>query len=108
MIAHLFYHNGCLAWSGYGASGDPTHTHALVVDTGREFIITSDGTLYLISPGPLQFTEYSPDDFAVAARLGRLGFRVLKDNATASWRRDRRDMARRKLGRRGRIAQDQK
>jgi hypothetical protein len=107
MIAHLFIHNGRLTWSGYGASGDPAHTHALVVDVGRDFIITSDGLLYLIGPGPFQFEEFSADGFAVAARLGRLGFRVLRENESASWRRDRRDRARRKLGRRGRIAKDQ-
>ena len=108
MIAHLFFHNARLTWSGYGASGDPAHTHALAVDTGREFIITSAGNLYLIDPGPFQFAEFSPDGFAVAARLRRLGFRVLEENERASWRIARRDMARRKLGRRGRIVEDRK
>ena len=107
MLAHLFIHNGRLAWSGYGASGDPAHVFALVIDVGRDFLITDDGTLYLTGPGPHQFSEFSPECLAVAARLGRLGFRVLEDKLTASWRCDRQDRARRKLGRRGRITQGQ-
>jgi hypothetical protein len=108
MLAHLFLHNGRLTWSGYGASGDPSHTHAMNIDVGRDFLITSDGDLYLTGPGPFQFAEFSADGLAVAARLGRLGFRVLKDDLTASWREDRCNRARRKLGRRGRIAEDQR
>ena len=41
VIAHLVIRNNRLAWSGYNASGDPAHTHALVVDVGRDFLITS-------------------------------------------------------------------
>ena len=106
MIAHLVVRNNRLTWSGYNASGDPAHTHALVVDVGRDFLITSDGKLYLNSPGPLQFAEFSPIGFAVAARSEMLGFTVLKDDEATSWRRDRIDRERRKLGRRGRIAHD--
>ena len=106
VIAHLVIRNNRLTWSGYSAGGDPAHTHALVVDVGRDFLITSDGKLYLNSPGPLQFAEFSPSGFAVAARSGMLGFTVLKDDEAASWRRDRIDQERRKLGRRGRIARD--
>ena len=108
MIAHLFFRNGRLAWSGYGASGDPTHTHALVVDIGRDFIITGDGRLYLTGPGPFQFEEFSADGVTIAARRGMFGFSVLKEGEAASWRKDRRERAKRKLGRRGRIAEDQR
>ncbi len=76
----------------------------MVVDVGRDFLITSEARLYLNSPGPLQFAEFSPTGFAVAAKSGMLGFTVLKDDEAASWRRDRSD---RELGRRGRIARDQ-
>jgi hypothetical protein len=107
VIAHLVIRNNRLTWSGYNASGDPAHTHALVVDVGPDFLITSDGKLYLNSPGPLQFTEFSPTGFAVAARSRMLGFSILKDEESASWTRDRIDQERRKLGRRGRIARDQ-
>jgi alkanesulfonate monooxygenase SsuD/methylene tetrahydromethanopterin reductase-like flavin-dependent oxidoreductase (luciferase family) len=106
VIAHLVIRNNCLTWSGYNASGDPAHTLALVVDVGRDFLITSDGKLYLNSPGPLQFAEFSPGGFAVAARSGMLGFTVLQDDEATSWRHDRIDQERRKLGRRGRIARD--
>jgi hypothetical protein len=106
VIAHLVIRNNRLAWSGYNASGDPTHHYALVVDVGRDFLITSDGKLYLNSPGPLQFAEFSPAGFAVAARSEMLGFTVLKDDEAASWRRDRIDQERRKLGRRGSMARD--
>jgi hypothetical protein len=106
VIAHLVIRHNRLAWSGYNASGDPAHNHALVVDVGRDFLITSEGKLYLNSPGPLQFAEFSPTGFAVAARSGMLGFMVLKDDEAASWRRDRIDQQRRKLGRRARMARD--
>jgi hypothetical protein len=107
VIAHLVIRNNRLTWSGYNASGDPAHHDALVVDVGRDFLITSDGKLYLNSPGPLQFAEFAPSGFAVAARGGMLGFTVVKDDEAASWRRDRIDQERRKLGSRGRIARDQ-
>jgi hypothetical protein len=106
VIAHLVIRNNRLVWSGYNASGDPAHTHALVVDVGRDFLITSDGRLYLSSPGPLQFAEFSPTGFAVAARSGMLGFTVLKDDEAASWRCNRIDQERRKLGRRGRTTRE--
>jgi hypothetical protein len=107
VIAHLFIRNGRFAWSGYNASGDPAHCHALVVDVGRDFLITSDGNLYLTSPCPIQFAEFSPSEFALAAKSGMFGFMVLKEDEAASWRRDRNDQECRKLGRRGRIARDQ-
>ena len=84
VIAHLVIRNNRLTWSGYNASGDPAHHHALVVDVGLDFLITGDGMLYLNSPGPLQFAEFSPTGFAVAARSGMLGFSVLKDDDAAS------------------------
>jgi hypothetical protein len=106
MIAHLIIKNGRFAWSGYNAGGDPAHRHALIVEIGREFIITSEENLYLIGPGPMQFEEFSPDGLALAARRGMFGFTVLKDEEAASRHRDRRDRERSKLGRRGRIASD--
>ncbi len=69
VIAHLVIRNNCLAWSGYNASGDPVHHHALVVDVGRDFLITSEGKLYLNSPGPLQFAELgSPHQMRIIVR----------------------------------------
>jgi hypothetical protein len=106
VIAHLTIRNGRFAWSGYNASGDPTHRQALVVDVGRDFLITSDGKLYLTSPGPRQFAEFSPSEFALAAKGGMFGFTLLHEDEAASWRRDRHDQERRRLGRRGRIARD--
>ena len=73
VISHLVIRNNRLAWSGYNASGDPAHHHALVVDVGCDFPITSEGKLYLNSPGPLQFAEISPTGFAVAAWSGMRG-----------------------------------
>jgi hypothetical protein len=108
VLAHLIIRNGRLAWSGYNASGDPAHCPALVVDAGRDFLITSDGKLYLTSPGPMQFAEFSPSEFVLAAKGGMFGFTVLGGDEAASWRRDRDDRERRQLGRRGRIARDQR
>jgi hypothetical protein len=54
----------------------------------------------------MQFAEFSPSEFALAARGGMFGFTVLQDDEAASWRRDRDDQERRRLGRRGRIARD--
>jgi hypothetical protein len=107
VIAHLIIRNGRFAWSGYNASGDPAHRHALVVDVGRDFLITSEGNLYLTSPGPRQFAEFSPSEFVLAAKGGMFGFTVLGGDEAASWRRDRDDQERQRLGRRGRIARDQ-
>jgi hypothetical protein len=104
LIAHLIIRNGRLAWSGYNAGGDPAHEYALVVDVGRDSLITSEGNLYLTGSGRMQFAEFSPGGLALAAQGGMLGFRVLEENEAASWRRDRDDQARRKLGRRGRMA----
>jgi hypothetical protein len=108
VIAHLIIRNGRFAWSGYNASGDPAHCQALVVDVGRDFLITGEGKLYLTSPGPRQFAEFSPSEFALAARGGMFGFTVLGGDEAASWRRDKDDQVRRRLGRRGRIARDQR
>ena len=108
MIAHLIIRNGRFAWSGYNAGGDPAHRQVLVVDVGRDFLITSEGNLYLTGPGCMQFAEFSPSEFVLAARGGMFGFTVLHEDEVASWRRDRDDQERHKLGRRGRIARDQK
>jgi hypothetical protein len=107
LIAHLIIRNGQFAWSGYNAAGDPAHHHALVVNVGRDFLITSEGNLYLTGPGRMQFAEFSPAGFALATGRGMIGFTVLEDDEAASWRLDRNDQERRKLGRRGRIARDQ-
>jgi hypothetical protein len=108
MIAHLILRDGRWSWSGYNASGDPAHRpHALVADVGRDFLITGEGNLYLTGPGPLRFTEWSPEAVVLAARGGMFGFRVLHDDETGSRRRDAEEQRRRKLGRRGRIAEDQ-
>jgi hypothetical protein len=106
LIAHLIIRNDRFAWSGHNAGGDPAHHHALVVDVGRDFLITSEGKLYLNSPGLMQFAEFSPSGIALAARSGMMGFTVIKDDEAASWRRDRIDQERRKLGCRGRMARD--
>ena len=106
MIAHLLLHDGRWTWSGYGASGDPAHVHALVVDVGRDFLITEEGRLYLIGPGPLQFTEWTPEAVVLAARGGMFGFRVVIEDEAGARRRDAEERRRRKLGRRGRIAED--
>jgi hypothetical protein len=107
VIAHLIIRNGRFAWSGYNASGDPAHRQALLVDVGRDFLITSEGKLYLTSPGPMQYAEFSPSEFALAAKGGMFGFTLLGGGEAASWRRDRDDRERQRLGRRGRIARDQ-
>ena len=60
------------AWSGYNAAGDPAHRQALVVDVGRDFLITSEGNLYLTGPGRMQFAEFSPAEFALARVPPRL------------------------------------
>jgi hypothetical protein len=108
VIAHLTIRNGRFAWSGYNASGDPAHHQALVVDVGRDFLITTEDKLYLTSPGPMQLAEFSLSEFALAAKGGMFGFTVLGGDEAASWRRDRDDQERRRLGRRGRIARDQR
>ena len=108
LIAHLSIRNGRFAWSGYNAGGDPAHCQALVVDVGRDFLITSEGNLYLTGPGRMQFAEFSPTEFAPAAKGGMFGFTIVQDDEAASWRRDRMDQERRKLGRRGRITRDQR
>ncbi len=107
LIAHLIIRDNRFAWSGHNAGGDPAHRHALVVDVGRDFLVTSEGNLYLTGPGRMQFAEFSPAGFALAAQRGMFGFTVLEEDEAASWRRDRNDRERRQLGRRGRIARDQ-
>jgi hypothetical protein len=107
VTAHLIIRNGRFTWSGYSAGGDPSHRpYALIVDTGRDFIITGERTLYLIGPGPMQFAEFSPGEVVLAARLRMFGFVALKDDEAASRQRDRHDLERRRLGRRRRIARD--
>jgi hypothetical protein len=106
VIAHLIIRHNRFAWSGYNAGGDPAHRQALVVDVGRDFLITSEGTLYLTGPGPMPFAEFSPTEFVLAAKSGMFGFTVLEEDVAASWRRDRHDQERQKLGRRGRMARD--
>jgi hypothetical protein len=56
----------------------------------------------------MQFAEFSPAEFVLAAKTGMFGFTVLAEDEAASWRRDRDDRERQKLGRRGRIARDQR
>jgi hypothetical protein len=104
----MIIRNGRFAWSGYNASGDPSHRQALVVDVGRDFLITSEGKLYLTSSGPRQFAEFSPWEFALAAKGGMFGFTVLGGDEAASWRRDKDDQERRRHGRRGWIGRDQR
>ncbi len=106
MIAHIILRDGRFAWSGYGASGDPAHLHALVVDVGRDFHITDEGRLYLTGAGPLQFTEWTPEAVVLAARGGMFGFRIVIEDEAGAWRRDAEERRREKLGRRGRIAED--
>lgn len=107
MLAHITVLKGRLAWSGYGASGDPSHVHALVVDVGRDFLITGDGKLHIHGPGPHQFEEFTPTGVAIAARRGMFGFAVVADGEAAARAWDREQQRRMRLGRRGRIAEDQ-
>lgn len=107
MLAHLTIRHDRLAWSGYNASGDPSHVHAMVVDIGRDFLVTGDGKLYIHDPGPHQFEEFSPTGVAIAARNGMFGFSVVKDDEAAARTWDREQQRRMRLGRRGRIAEDQ-
>jgi len=106
VIAHITIRDGRFAWSGYGASGDPAHLHALVVDVGRDFLITGEGRLYLTGPGPMQFTEWSPEAVVLAARGGMFGFRVVIEDEAGTRLWDAEQRRRRGLGRRGRIAED--
>jgi hypothetical protein len=102
-VAHLFIDRGRLAFSGYNASGDPRHQpYALVVDVGRGFQLVDDGDLYLSGPGRGQFEVFSPDAFAIAARLGYFGFKVAFDHEAPSRKRDKEAQANRRLGRRER------
>jgi hypothetical protein len=79
----------------------------LVINAGRDFLITSDGNLYLTDPGSHQFSEFSPEGFVLAARRGWFGFCVVAEDEAGSRKRDRREQELRKLGRRGRIAREQ-
>ena len=54
LIAHLIIRDNQFAWSGHNAGGDPAHRHALIVDVGRDFLITSEGNLDLTGPGRMQ------------------------------------------------------
>jgi hypothetical protein len=106
VIAHITIRDGRFAWSGYGASGDPAHLHALVVEVGRDFLITGEGRLYITGPGPMQFTEWSPEAVVLAARGGMFGFRVVIEDEAGTRLWDAEQRRRQKLGRRGRIAED--
>jgi hypothetical protein len=107
VIAHLILRDGRWTWSGYGASGDPAHRpFGLIVDIGRDFLITGEGRLYLTGAGPLRFTEWSPEAVVLAARGGMFGFRLLAEDEAGARRHDAEGRRRRKLGRRGRIAED--
>lgn len=108
MIAHLMLDKGRYAWSGHNASGDPVHRpYALVVDVGRDFILTDEGNLYPTGPGSARFKEFSPDGFVLAARSGWFGFRVVAAEEPAAREADQERQETRKLGRRGRIAREQ-
>jgi hypothetical protein len=107
VIAHLILRNGRWTWSGYGASGDPAHRpFGLIVDIGRDFLITGEGRLYITGPGPMQFTEWSPEAVVLAARGGMFGFRVVIEDEAGTRLWDAEQRRRQKLGRRGRIAED--
>lgn len=108
MRAHLFVHKGQLAWSGYNGLGDPSHAYAFVIDVGRDFQITSEGNLYLTGPGPGQFEEFSPAGTVIAARGRMFGFRLIQATEVASRFADKRNQKRQRLGRRGRIAENQR
>jgi hypothetical protein len=108
MIAHLILRDGRWTFSDYNASGDPDHRpFGMIIDVGREFLITGEGNLYLTGPGPLRFTEFTTEGVVLAARGGMFGFRVLHGDEAGSRRRDAEEQRRRELGRRGRIAEDQ-
>ena len=59
------------------------------MDVGRDFIITSEGNLYLTGPGRMQFAEFSPAEFVLAAKGGMFGLTVLEEDEAASWRREK-------------------
>ncbi len=93
-LAHLRRDRKGWYYSGYNASGDPLILRGqrgqapapvpydAVVDVGREFLLTSDGLLYILGPEMAQAREWEPARLVVAARLGMFGFRLLE------WRED--------------------
>lgn len=91
MKAHFFKDGRRWRFSGYNACGDPydgkggtrpgpetaTRPFDAVVDIGREFILTSDGRLYLTGLGKGQFSTFSPEAVLLAAKLGHFGFKLI-------------------------------
>lgn len=107
-LAHLYTHKGRLSFSGYLASGDPSHRpFALVVDVGRLFSVTWDEPCVLffkLRPDDRTNVEFSAEALATAARAGLFGFRVVGGSEGKAIAADRARRARSKLDRRARIA----
>lgn len=103
--AHLFHHNGELAFSGHLASGDRAHKPwAAVVEIGRDFFITPDGkTLYFKrrpeDKAPLTF---SAEGVLVAARYQMFGFQLIEETEGLSLSGDKDRQVKRKTDRRKR------
>jgi hypothetical protein len=105
MLAHLFMNKGRLDWSGHNATGDFRHTpFAVVVDTGRDFYLTSDKApaLTLVGPGPARFELFSPEAVVIAARSRMFGFWIVEEAQTEALAADKRRVAIRKIAVRSR------
>lgn len=85
MISHMFKKAGRLHFSGYNACGDPFEGAGFrttrkprpfdaIVDVGRDFILVEPSYLYIIGPGPQQFTTWTADELFAAAKNGWFGF----------------------------------
>lgn len=92
MIAHMRRKIGKLGFSGFNACGDPWAGAGIVacrtlpalpfdaiVDVGVDFVLTSDEPprLYVLSPGPIQFTAWMPESLLAASRVGWFGFKLI-------------------------------
>lgn len=91
MKAHFFKDGRRWYFSGYNACGDPWNGAGdramqetqhrpfdAVVESDGDFIVFSDGTLWLVRPGkPGHHQIFTPTAMLLSAKLGHFGFKLI-------------------------------
>lgn len=71
-----------LRFSGGWAQGDELNAPVdVVIDIGREFMMSHEGNLVPFGPGPGAHQEFTPSGLYNAAKQGWFGFKLLYDSA---------------------------
>lgn len=79
-LAHIWRNRqGELNFSGYGATGDPSHKpYVAVIDVGRAFQIGTDDGLLFYFDKAAGYQTFSAEGMILAAREELFGFRLLE------------------------------